>query len=150
SLNGIDTEVVGIFHTGQKEYDDTAFRIQLNQAQALLDTQNVESIAIGLRDENQWSALSESIMSKFNGVEATSFAVLDKVYYQHSVDWLNSQFAFIQLIILTIVLLGIFNTVSVAVLERKQEIGNMRANGESRFDVLKLLCIEGLSLGLIG
>jgi putative ABC transport system permease protein len=66
------------------------------------------------------------------------------------VDWLNAQFGVIQLIMLTIVVLGIFNTVSTAVLERKQEIGNLRANGESSKDILTLLTIEGLTLGVLG
>ena len=65
-------------------------------------------------------------------------------------DWLNAQFGVIQIIIVTIVVLGIFNTVSTGVLERKQEIGTLRANGESRYDVMRLLCLEGLALGVLG
>ena len=72
------------------------------------------------------------------------------MYYQHSVDWLKQQFAVIQLIILTIVLLGILNTVATAILDRKQEIGNLRANGESFSDVMKMLAWEGLALGALG
>ncbi len=47
-------------------------------------------------------------------------------------------------------MLGIFNTVSSGVLERKQEIGNLRANGESSLDIVSLLTLEGLSLGVLG
>jgi putative ABC transport system permease protein len=46
--------------------------------------------------------------------------------------------------------LGIFNTVSTGILERKQEIGTLRANGESRYEVMRLLGLEGLALGVLG
>jgi putative ABC transport system permease protein len=154
SMNAADFVVTGLFHTGQKDFDDTMFRIQISQAQTLLDTDKVESIALGLTSDGAWSevaGLTKTLSSEEPlGLEATPFAVLDKVYYQHSVDWLNQQFHVIQLIILSIVILGIFNTVSNAVLERKPEIGNLRANGESPSDVMKLLNLEGLVVGLLG
>ncbi len=150
SMNGIDAHVVGIFHTGTKEYDDAVFRIQLSQAQKLLDTQKVESIAIGLNAVNDWKNVASAVASRFPQLEATPFEILDKVYYQNSVDWLDSQFAVTQTIILFIVILGIFNTVSTSILERKQEIGNLRANGESVSDIMKLLSLEGVALGLTG
>jgi putative ABC transport system permease protein len=154
SMNAGDFVVTGLFHTGQKDFDDAVFRIQISQAQTLLDTNRVESIALGLKNDRDWpkvAALIEKLSSlEPLGLEATPFAVLDKVYYQHSVDWLNQQFHVIQLIILSIVILGIFNTVSNGVLERKPEIGNLRANGESPGDVIKLLNLEGLTVGVLG
>jgi putative ABC transport system permease protein len=90
------------------------------------------------------------VEARYPALEAVPFATLDAIYYQHSVDWLRSQFGVIQIIIIVIVVLGIFNTVSNGVLERRQEIGNLRANGESSLDVMALLALEGLSLGLLG
>ena len=150
SMNAVDLNVVGIFHTGSKDFDDTVFRIPLQQAHTLLDTTKVESVAIGLKNVDDWTRFAQRIMAQEGSLDATSFAILDKVYYQNSVDWLNSQFGVIQTIIVSIVVLGIFNTVSTGIMERKQEIGNLRANGESRNDVLKLLICEGLALGIAG
>lgn len=150
SLNGLDLTVTGIFHTGSKEFDDVAFRIPLLQAQALLDTQKVESIALGLDSHESWPAVASKLATEFPNLSATEFAVLDKIYYQHSVDWLKSQFGVIRLIILLIVVLGIFNIVATAILERKAEIGNLRANGDSRIEVLALLVAEGTVLGIVG
>lgn len=150
SLNGADLTVTGIFHTGSKEFDDVAFRIQLPQAQALLDTQRVESIALGLDSHESWKKFDSTVAQEFPSLSATEFAVLDKIYYQHSVDWLKSQFGVIRLIILLIVILGIFNMVATAIFERKAEIGNLRANGSSRKGVLFLIVSEGMMLGLVG
>lgn len=150
SINGLDLTVTGIFHTGLKEVDDALFKIQLGQAQALLDTDRVESIALGLTGYDAWPAFAKSFAATLPGLEATPFEVLDKVYYQHAVDWLSQQFYVIELIILMIITLGIGNTLSFTVLERKREIGNLRANGESVGDVMRLLLTEGFFLGSLG
>ncbi|MEK6705637.1 MAG: FtsX-like permease family protein [Bdellovibrionota bacterium] len=150
SMNGADFTVTGIFHTGSKDFDDVVFRIQLPEAQKLLDTALIESIAVGLKSVEDWGRVETTINSEFTKLEATPFAVLDKVYYQHSVDWLDSQFGVIQIIIIAIVILGIFNTVSTGILERKQEIGNLRANGDSAMEIIRMFICEGVAIGLIG
>lgn len=149
SLNAVDVYVTGIFFAGMKSFDDTFFRIQLKKAQELLDTQKVEFISMGLKNLEDWP-LVESWVETNPGFEATAFNVLDKVYYQNSVDFLQAQFGFIFLVIVVIVVLGIFNTVSTIIAERKGEIGNLRANGDSTKDVMILLLTESLMLGLLG
>lgn len=150
TMNGGDFTVVGIFHTGTVDFDNVVFRIPLKQAQTLLDTDRIESIAIGLNDKTPFSDVTKVVNAEYKHLEATPFEVLDKVFYQNSVDWLDSQFQIIQTIILSIIVLGIFNTVSSGILERKQEIGNLRANGESAMEVLSLLVTEGAILGTLG
>jgi len=142
--------ITGVFHTGLKEFDDTLLRIPLEQGQRLLGTKRIESVALGLRSMDDWETVRRIVGSEFPHLEATPFAVLDKVYYQHSVDWLAAQFAVIHLIVIAVVLLGILNTMSTAILERKQEIGNMRANGDSVADVMTLLMCEGAATGVLG
>ncbi|MCM2351018.1 MAG: FtsX-like permease family protein [Bacteriovoracaceae bacterium] len=149
SLNAVDVYVTGIFFAGMKSFDDTFFRIQLSKAQELLDTPKVENIALGLKQLEDWPKV-ESWVDGSTDYEATPFNVLDKVYYQNSVDFLQAQFGFIFIVIVVIVVLGIFNTVSTIILERKGEIGNMRANGDSYREVLTLLLTESLILGFIG
>lgn len=142
--------VVGIFHTGSAEFDNRVFRLQLDEAQRLLKTDDVESISIGLADHSHWREIVPAMAEAFPDLETASFNELDKLYYQNSVDWLETQFYIVQIIILSIVVLGIFNTISTAILERKQEIGNLRANGDSASDVMKLILGEGAILSLIG
>lgn len=149
SLNAIDVYVTGIFFAGMKSFDDTFFRIQLTKAQELLDTNKVETIALGLKHLEDWPNL-ESWVNQNPNFEATPFNVLDKVYYQNSVDFLQAQFGFIFIVIVVIVVLGIFNTVSTIIQERKGEIGNLRANGDSHNEVMTLLLTESLLLGFLG
>jgi putative ABC transport system permease protein len=150
SSNAVDLFVTGIVRTGVKTFDDKMFRIPLEQALQLLDIDRVESFSLGLESHNKWKSVEEHISSNMSGYSATSFEVLDKLFYQNFVDLLNFEFDVIQIIILAIVVLGIFNAISTSIFERKQEIGNLRANGESKLDVLKMLLGEGLVLGVVG
>jgi putative ABC transport system permease protein len=150
SLNGVDLTVTGIFHTGVKEFDDTIFRMPLPLAQRLLDTTKIETVALGLYNDEDWNVIPQLINAHYPALEATPFAILDTIIYQHAIDFLAAQYATIRIIILTIAVLGIFNIVSISVLERKQEIGNLRANGESKFDIITLLLTEGFVIGLLG
>ncbi len=142
--------VIGIFHTGNADFDNRVFRIQLPEAQDLLETNLVESISVGLNDHSNWNEVSKMLSTSHPELEAASFADIDKIYYGNSVNWLSMQFYVVQMIIISIVLLGIFNTISTSILERKQEIGNLRANGESTWDVMRMILCEGALLGLIG
>jgi putative ABC transport system permease protein len=150
TINKAKFVVTGIFHTGSQDFDSRIFRIQLNQAQKLVKTSNVELVSLALTDLSAWDGVKGEIEAAFPDLEVTSFEVLDEIYYKHSVDWLKAQFRVVQVIILGIVLLGIFNTISASILERKQEIGNLRANGESIFQVMRLIVAEGALLSLFG
>ena len=150
SLNGVDLTVTGIFHNGSPELDDALFRMQLGEAQTLLETTKVETVAVGLAEERDWPRVEAVVAHDFPALEAAPFNVVDHVNYQQFVDWLKSQFGVIELIILMIVLFGIMNNVSTGVLERKQEIGCLKANGDTAANVLGMVALEALVLGVIG
>lgn len=150
TLNGADFDVVGIFHTGSRELDDAFFQIQLPQAQHLLDTDRVEKVSLGLINHEDWPRIEKEIENQIPELEATPFETLDKIYYQNSVDFLNAQYVIVRFIILLVVILGIFNTASSAILERTQEIGMLRANGEAKGDILRLIAIEGGLVSIFG
>jgi putative ABC transport system permease protein len=150
SLNGADFNVVGIFHTGSRELDDSFFQIQLPQAQRLMDTNKVEKISLGLKNHDDWPRVEQHIEKTLTHLEATPFEILDKIYYQNSVDFLNAQYLIVRFIILFVVVLGIFNTATSSILERTQEFGMLRANGESKKEILSLIAIEGCVAACIG
>jgi len=150
SINGIEATVVGIFSIGQPEVDDHVFQIQLTKARELLDTDRTELIAIGLKNDDMWKNASAAISQLRQDLEVVSFAELDKIWYQQTLDWLDAQFGVIRTIILAIVILGIFNTASTAIMERTREFGVLRANGESASDILRLLSLEGCVVAMIG
>ncbi len=149
-LNGAELQVAGIFHMGKKVIDDTFFRIPLKVAQELLDVKSVELISIGIEDNTDWSVVEKKIRNMDPQLDPISFQTLDKIYYQNTLDFLEVQFAFIRLVILIVVGLGIFNSISMSLFERAGEVGALRANGESRKRLLAILVSESMLLGLAG
>ncbi len=142
--------VTGIFHTGSQEFDCRAFRIPLAVAQTLLATDRVETLAVALAEVEAWPAFAEAVRASHPDLEAVPFDELDRIYYRHAVDWLDAQFAFIRGIILLVVFLGIFNVISMAVLERTREIGTLRANGDGRLAVAVGHILEAAVLAVLG
>lgn len=150
TMNALDLELSGIFQIGARDIDDRFFQIEFSAAQQLLDTRGAESIAVALKNDGEWNAVSTYVSDPALNLEAIPFEVLDKIYYGNSVAWLGKQFAIFQVIILFIVLLGVFTTVSVSILERREEFGFLRSNGESRWYIAQVLLLEALFLSIIG
>ena len=150
SMNALDLELGGIFQIGARDIDDRFFQIEFATAQQLLDTTAAESIAVALKDDTDWPALSSYANHPELNLEAVPFEVLDKIYYGNSVEWLGKQFGVFQIIILFIVLLGVFTTVSVSILERREEFGFLRSNGETRIYIGGILLLESFFLSVAG
>ena len=150
TINAIDTRVSGIFQVGMKEADDTLFQVQLSEAQILLNTKKVESITIGLDHESNWDTLAEGLQQKFPGYDALSIYVLDQVWAENGQRFLTALLNIFRLVFLGMILLAIYNSASNTVLERKRELGMLRANGEAPRDLIQLLVLEGLYLALAG
>jgi putative ABC transport system permease protein len=142
--------VTGVFHTGSQEFDSRAFRLSLIVAQQLLETDRIESLSVALSAVDGWPAFAAAAEAAMPDLETVPFDELDRVYYRHAVDWLDAQFTFIRTIILLVVFLGIFNTVSITVMERVPEIGVLRANGDSRLRILLGHVLEAAAVAVLG
>ena len=113
ALNSLELEVIGVFRTFSKEYDDRAVRIPLDAAKQLLDTSNVHSLVLHL---DSAAAVDTTAAALRRGLEGWGYEVwtwleLDD-FYQKTVDLYKRQFGVLQLIILLIVLLSVMNSPS--------------------------------------
>ena len=72
------------------------------------------------------------------------------MFYHKVVRLFDSVFGFIKIIVMAIVILGIANTMMMAVMERTTEIGTVRALGNTRNEIVGLFLIEATYLGIIG
>ena len=66
ALNTLEYEIVGVFRTFSKEYDDRAVRIPLSSAQELLFTQSAHSVVVLLDDTSTTDTVA-SILKKQTG-----------------------------------------------------------------------------------
>ncbi len=153
ATNALDMTVKGSFQTAQKEFDDIFLRIPLSTAQSLLDTQSVQSLVIKLHNTQDtgkvFKALQVMIRDKKLDLEITRWE--DSADFYHKTVSLFGMFYLIMRIVIgTVVVLGIFNTLNMAVMERISEIGTLMALGTRRRGVMKLFLFEGFILGIVG
>ncbi len=153
AMNAVDINVAGIISTGMKEIDDRLVRANLAHIQSLMITDNLTRIIVLLDETENTDAVLSQLKKEFSkenlDVEIKTWSDLAG-YYHKVVSMFNSVFGFIKVIVIVIVILGIANTMMMAVMERTSEIGTIRALGNTRSEILGLFLTEAAYLGLIG
>ncbi len=152
-LNVIKAENQGI-----KELDDIYVALHLAQAQRLVyadEEPQVTAVVVQLRrtaDIARATTRLNHLMEttfKDTPLEVVDFRTLNNSYVQIT-GMFDMIFAFISLLIGSIVLFTVGNTMNMAIAERTAEIGTLRAMGQRRGGIRRLFVSEGLFLGLIG
>jgi len=151
ALNTLECEIVGIFRTFSKEYDDRAIRIHLLAAQELLDTESVHTIVTLLDNtENTDQVISKiAAIPILQNYEVRAWWELAD-FYQKTEALYRRQFGALQVIIFTMLVLSVASTVNMTIYERTGEFGTMLALGSRQRQVFMLVLLENTLLGLIG
>ena len=153
SINALDVILRGTFVTSSKAFDDHFLRLPLQTAQKLLRTESVQSLVIMLDKTEDTIRVKQELENLFRaknlGLELKTWEELND-FYTKTVDLFNRLYLIVKIVIAIVVILSIFNTMNMAVLERIAEIGTIMALGTRRRGILKLFLCEGLALGIIG
>lgn len=153
SFDARDVVATGAISTGSRELDSRFLRIHLQNAQDLMYTEGVTRIVVLLKNTEDTDAVMTQLKTQFEqqglDLELRSWSDLAD-YYHEVVSLFTGIFNVVQVIVLAIVLLGIVNTMVMAVMERTPEIGTIRAIGGTRTEVMTLFITEAFILGLIG
>ncbi|MGP1676160.1 MAG: ABC transporter permease [Burkholderiales bacterium] len=154
--NVASVEVVAAENQGIKEMDDMFVAMPLGLAQRLVygnDEPQVTSIVVQLKHTGQIGAAKARLTAIFDRLglplEAIDFTTLNPTYDQIR-GLFGSIFFFIALLMSTIILFSVANTMSMAVMERTVEIGTLRAMGLCRRGTAQIFLMEGLYIGLLG
>lgn len=156
-INAKDFVYKGSFASGSEEIDKYYAYVSLRGLQDLLQTSAVDLVTIRLKDKGNLQSAKKELQAQ-----------VDKNFKNHSVrDWTelaeffrkvkefyDMQNFIIRFILISIVVLGILNTVGMSIFERIGEIGTMRSLGAEPpfiytlffFEILMLSCI-GVALG---
>lgn len=151
ALNILEFEVVGVFSTFARDYDNRAVRIPLIAAQELLATQGVHSLVFLLDETASTDMVAGDLKNRLPADEfevKTWYELAD--FYNSMVNHYRGQFLIIQAIILIMVLLSVANTINMAVYERIGEFGTLMALGARRKDIFWQVIRENVLLGIIG
>lgn len=151
AMNTLDFEVVGVFQSFSKDYDDRVIKIPLTAAQELMNTEGVNSLVLLLDETRNTGRVAAALAAKTAplGLEVKTWDWLND-FYAKTVALYDRQFGVLRLIVLIMVLLAVSGTINVGVLERAGEFGTMRALGSRSGEVIRLVLIEGALIGILG
>ena len=151
AMNTIEVEVVGVFQSFSKDYDDRAVKIALPLAQELLNTDGVNVMVLLLGETQETARVARAARERLAPMrlDVRTWDSLND-FYAKAVALYDRQFGVLRLIVLFMVLLAVTGTINVRVLERAGEFSTMRALGNRSADVLWLVLIEGALMGAFG
>ena len=151
ALNTVDFDLVGVFQTLSKEFDDRAVRTTLATAQDLLDTRGASTIVVALDRTGDTERVAARLREPMaaGGFELRTWVELND-FYEKTVALYDRQFGVLQLIVLVMVVLSVANSVNMSAFERTGEFGTMRAFGNRSRDVFGLILTENAILGVAG
>jgi len=153
ALNIVDARLRGVFEGGMKAYDDWTLKLPLEATSQLLMDDRTEKIILLLDRTDSVPAVRASLAERFQsaGLELELRDWHDlALFHNQTVSLFERELDVIKLIVATIVILGIANTIGMAILERRVELATLRALGLKPRVVGGLLFTEALLTGLIG
>ncbi len=150
-VNAVECRVRGLFATMSKAYDDVALRVPLDVAQQLLRVDSAHVWALLLDRTEHARPTVRHLRERFagQGLVFTEWIELAD-FHVKAVALFEKQVGVIRLIIAVIIVLSIFNTMIMSVMERTGEIGTLMALGRTRRGILRLFLVEGTMLGVAG
>ncbi|HEB30355.1 MAG TPA: ABC transporter permease [Spirochaetes bacterium] len=144
-------EVVGYFKTGYWEYDKNMAYISINTAYGLFGIEK-KDLAIGVKINNISRVDKVVNWMKNNG--------LDNLYILTWVDMNRVLFEALQnekvgigFVVMLIIVSGAFNIIGslvMTVMEKRKEIGILRALGAIPADITRIFVIDGFYIGILG
>lgn len=152
--NALDVTLGGTFDTGNAGTNDKFALVSLALAQSLYDAAgHADRLTVLLDDVVQTEPMRKLIQAKLHAagyeLEIKSWNELSSFYNQvHGM--FNMIFGFIFLIVLTVVVMSVANSMGMTVIERTREIGTLRSIGLRRAGVVRIFTMESLLLTLIG
>ncbi len=148
ALNTLDAPLAGVFRSPFKDYDAVATRIKLDDAQALVGADSVNSLVVllapGTSVEKAIAAARHALPSDHYEVRAW-WELAD--FYQGTAALYRREFLVLLVIVSLMVLLSVANSIGMSLHERRGEFGTVRALGYPPGTVFRQIVIESLLLG---
>ena len=152
--NAADITLGKSFNTGNAGSNDKFAFVSLSLARSLLDAGGrAQRLTVLLDETGNTEMMRDRLQTKLRAagfeVEILTWQDLSDFYNQvHGM--FDMIFGFIFMIVLTVVLMSVANSMGMTVVERTREIGTLRAIGLKRSGVVRLFTLESMLLSLLG
>ncbi|HVO75829.1 MAG TPA: ABC transporter permease [Ignavibacteriaceae bacterium] len=142
----------GIYNSNNNEYDANYIFTKLTYAQKLLGyNSRIQGYDIRLENINESFKVKEQLQKKLNGRDYSVNTWYDFHKDLYSVMQIERWSAYIILsLIIAVASFNIMGSLSMSVIEKKRDIGVLRAMGTNQKSIVKIFMFEGLLIGIIG
>lgn len=155
NLNALDFTIEGLVDGGYKDIDSRYLTISIEQAQKLLNTDQISFWTIKLNDDVDVKKWIQDLDQEVKLVDPNLRAVswIDHEFgeiYLKTMSLLNIFRNFVTVVVAFISVLSVMNTMVKIVKERTREIGTLLSLGFQRGQVLSIFLQESLFLAFLG
>ncbi|MDD5319954.1 MAG: FtsX-like permease family protein [Methylococcales bacterium] len=152
-INALDAEVLQVFDSPVEALEDKLMLVPLKFAQSLYDTTGIDRLIVLVQNDAQTepmrALLAQELAEHGLKLDIKTWNELSP-FYTKVKQMFDVIFMFTFLIVFTIVVMSVINTVGMAIMERTREIGTLRALGLKRRGIIGLFAIESMLLGFFG
>jgi putative ABC transport system permease protein len=145
--------IVGLFRTGLKGVDGSMFMVSLDDARDLLGlSKGATQVIVMLKDYNESDRAAVRIATQLDSVGLNKLSVRSWTSTDVA-QFVKFSAGLSRVIQLIADLLGVFiisNIMTMALLERRREIGILKSMGMRKATILGLFLAEGIMIGAIG
>lgn len=149
AINALDVQVRGIVSTGNPDSERYLVKVPLRAAQTLLRSNKISLLSVLMDPDNSPEELVTRLHQRDGQIEIRSWRQLVPLYDQLAALY-RDQFTALGLIIGIVVFLSVATMTLTSILERRREIGTLRAMGISAGYLRMLFMTEGSVLGFFG
>jgi putative ABC transport system permease protein len=152
-FNALDSEVQFEYSTGLELAEATALKANYKTFQSLLSTDGASYLGVFLRDDQKSMSLAEKMNAHFaaSNLQFEAFPFLDDrigIFYTGTMNFLNAMSSFFLILVSSVVILSITNSISMSIIERVREIGTLRSFGFTVQRVAQIFAVEYVILTL--
>ena len=141
--------VVGIFETQNSVWDETTVFVRRPDAARLFGEELIHEIAILLADDDLTDPLRDRFAAEFDGLLVETWGQVSPEL-GYTFDTLDQSMYIFVMIILLAMAFGIVNSMLMAVLERKHELGMLLCIGMSKLKVFSMIILETIFIICVG
>jgi lipoprotein-releasing system permease protein len=147
----IELEVVGLFECGVYQFDSGMVVTALSVAQEIYDFENsVHGISIRTQDAD-WAERNRAELQKKLGPEFTVYSWMDADRTRlDAVVQERVMMTFILMMIVVVAAFSISNTLITVIVQKKREIGVIKALGASPSQIVNIFVGQGFVVGIFG
>ncbi len=148
-IDSIELEVSGILNAPDPMINSSTLFMNIGELQGFIELHGVTEIAMKTVDFEKYKKYQPELEKALPGLAVLSWRKLGESFFNITTMKKKGQGVFIMFIAI-IGLVGIINTMLMSVLEKKKEIGTMKALGMTDGEVQKIFVWEGFLVGVFG